>query len=157
MAQANVEPAGYGRAMRGALIWFGAALVLAGAELLGAEFFMLMLATGALAAAVTALVTGDAILLPAIVFVLVSVAMVVLVRPMLVRRLLTSPPAKVGVARIVGAPAIVLEEVTQGHGTAKVGGDTWTARIHDGVAPLPAGTEARVLEVRGATVYIERA
>lgn len=143
--------------MRGALIWFGAALLLAAAELLGAEFFMLMLAVGALAAAVVAAATGDPVLLPSIVFVLVSVAMVLLLRPMLVRRLLPSKPAKVGIARLVGAPAYVLEDVNQGHGLAKVGGDTWTARVHDGVPPLPAGTEARVLEVRGATVYIERA
>lgn len=143
--------------MRGALIWFGAALLLAAAELLGAEFFMLMLATGALAAAVVAAATGDPVVLPAIVFVLVSVAMVMLVRPTVVRRMLPKRPARVGMARIVGAPAYVLEDVSQGHGLAKVGGDTWTARVADGVPPLPAGTEARVLEVRGATVYIERA
>lgn len=143
--------------MRGALIWFGAALVLAAAELLGAEFFLLMLATGALAGSVTALITGDPILLPSIVFVLVSVAMIAVVRPMLVRRLLPAQVPKLGVSRIIGAPATVLEEVSQGHGTAKVGGDTWSARVHDGVPALPPGTEARVLEVRGATVYIERA
>ncbi|WP_026181247.1 NfeD family protein [Demetria terragena] len=143
--------------MRGALIWVGAALLLAGAELLGAEFFLLMLAVGALAAGFTAAVTGDAILLPAIVFLVVSIAMITLVRPMLVRKMLAPGQPKLGIDRLIGAHALVLEEVTSGHGLAKVGGDTWTARIPDGIPPLPPGTEARVREVRGATVYIERA
>lgn len=143
--------------MKGSLIWVGAALLLAGAELLGAEFFFLMLAVGALSGGLTAAVTGDPILAPAIVFVLVSVTLIVLVRPMLVRRLLKPTPAKLGVARLIGAPAVVLEEVSTGFGTAKVGGDTWSARVSDGVPPIPPGVEARVTEVRGATVYIERA
>ena len=71
-----------------ALIWLIAALALAGAEALTGDLFLLMLGGGALAAAGSSLVFDD-LWIQGAVFLLVSVLMLGLVRPVL-RRHLTS-------------------------------------------------------------------
>ena len=71
-----------------ALIWLIAALALAGAEALTGDLFLLMLGGGALAAAGSSLVFDD-LWVDGAVFLVVSVLLLVLVRPAL-RRHFTS-------------------------------------------------------------------
>ncbi|YAL83540.1 NfeD family protein [Dermacoccaceae bacterium W4C1] len=140
-----------------ALLWFIAAMLLAAGELIGAELFLLMLAGGALGAAGTALIAPEMIWLSFVVFAVVSLLLVLLVRPTLKRRLLAKiTPANVLVDRVVGATARTLTAVSELHGQAKVNGEIWSARVHDDQPTIPPATEVRVTEVRGATVFVER-
>ncbi|AKU18363.1 NfeD family protein [Luteipulveratus mongoliensis] len=137
-----------------ALLWFIAALGLAAAELLGAEFVLLMLAGGALGGAATAAALPDNHWLPFIVFALISVLLVVVVRPPLLRHLNRLEPPDVGMRRVLGAPATVLVVVNENAGEVKVRGEVWSARTVEGEPPIEVGTEVTVTEIRGATVYV---
>ncbi|MDE9364620.1 NfeD family protein [Luteipulveratus sp. YIM 133132] len=137
-----------------ALLWFIAALVLAAAELLGAEFVLLMVAGGALGGAATAALLPDNHWLPFVVFAVITVLLVVVVRPPLLRHLNRQEPPQLGVRRIIGAPATVLAPVDEHRGEVKVHGEVWSARTYASEPTLDAGAEVTVTEVRGATVYV---
>lgn len=70
-----------------ALIWLIAALVLVGAEALTGDMFLLMLGGGALAASVSSWLLAWPMWADGAVFLLVSVLLLVLVRPAVRRRL----------------------------------------------------------------------
>ena len=82
--------------MPAALIWLIAALALAGAEALTGDLFLLMLGGGALAAAGSSLVFDD-LWVHGAVFAVVSVLLLVLVRPALRRHFTVGHgPARAG-------------------------------------------------------------
>ena len=61
----------------------------------------------------------------------------------------------VGAARFVGSSAIVLQPVKKFHdGMVRLGTQEWRATT-DEEKEIPAGTEVRVIEVRGARLVIE--
>lgn len=136
-----------------AWIWFVGALGLSIAELLGGEFVLLMLGGGAIAGGITALIT-DQLWLQLLVFAVVSAALVVVARPALLRKFHGRPAIATGIEAIVGAPATVLEQVTETDGRVKVMGEVWSAIGLPGHDPLPPGAQVNVVEVRGATVVV---
>jgi membrane protein implicated in regulation of membrane protease activity len=140
--------------MPAALIWLIAALGLAGAEALTGDMFLLMLSGGALAAAGSSAMFGFPIWADGLVFLVVSVLLVVLVRPALRRRMLSSAAGDAGIAALEGRHALVLDEVSQHRGQVKLDGEVWTARPlneHDVYAP---GDEVTVMHIDGATAVV---
>ena len=133
----------------GWLAWVGIALALGAIELVSVDFVFLMLAAGALAAAVGAPVEGQ---------VLVSVAVAALallvVRPV-IKRQFTVPDAKgIGTSAQIGRSALVLSTVTENDGRIKLGGETWTARTAPDTAACLPGQEVRVVSIEGATAIV---
>ena len=140
----------------GWILWLVLFLGLAAVETLTLDLFFLMLSVGALAALV-ATFAGAGLVLQIVVFAVVSLLMILLVRPIAVRHLRKGPADQLNnIDRLVGAPALALEPVTAHSGTVKIGGDTWTARSADGAA-LPAGTRLSVAMIDGATAVVEPA
>jgi membrane protein implicated in regulation of membrane protease activity len=137
-----------------AWIWFAAAVILSIAEMLGGEFVLLMLGGGALAGAITALVAADHLWIQLLVFALVSVALVVVARPPLLRRLRNAPQLRSGMDAVIGSAATVISTVDADGGQVKIGGEVWSAVGVDGHRPLPPGTPVTVVEVRGATAVV---
>ncbi|MHA7220447.1 NfeD family protein [Arthrobacter sp. MDT1-48-3] len=138
----------------GWVLWLALFLGLAAVETLTLDLFFIMLSVGALAALV-ATVTGAGFVLQIVVFAVVSLLMILLVRPVAVRHLEKGPAdQRNNIDRLIGAAALALEPVTAHSGTVKIGGDTWTARSADGVA-LPAGTRLSVARIDGATAVVE--
>ncbi len=135
-------------------VWFVGAALLAGAELLGGEFVLLMLAGGALAGGITALIVPGLWWLQLIVFALVSVGLVVGLRPALKRKYLAPSPIKTGMDAVIGSKALVISTVDGQGGQVKIGGEVWSAIGVDGHRPLPPGTPVTVVEVRGATAVV---
>lgn len=136
-----------------AVIWLIAAMLLAAAEVIGGEMFLLMLAGGALATAGVAVVADDEWLLQGIVFAAVSVLLTVLLRPVILRRLRNGNVAD-GVAALEGKAALVLEAVTKDGGQVKLDGEVWTARSLDEFDSYEAGTSVRVFKIDGATALV---
>lgn len=135
------------------VIWLVAGVLLAIAELFTLDFVLIMLAGGAFAAA------GVALLLPmplqVLAFAAVSVLGVGAVRPAIKRRLHRgADPAVMGLAAIEGAEATVIEEIAEGRGMVKIGGELWSARPYDATQVIEAGTQVRVVEVKGATALV---
>ena len=140
--------------MPAALIWLVAALGLAGAEALTGDMFLLMLGGGALAAAVTSWLLTWPIWVDGVVFLVVSVLLLVGVRPALRRRMLSGAPSETGVAALEGKHALVLDRITEHKGQVKLDGEVWTARPlneHDVYEP---GEHVTVMRIDGATAVV---
>jgi membrane protein implicated in regulation of membrane protease activity len=135
------------------VIWLIAGVLLAIAELFTLDFVLIMLATGAVAAA------GAGLLFPLpvqlVVFAVVSALGLGAVRPAIKRRLHQgADPAVMGVDALEGAEATVIEQVAEGRGMVKIGGELWSARPYDSTQVIEAGAQVRVVEVKGATALV---
>lgn len=138
------------------VLWLILLLGLAAVETLTLDLFFIMMAVGALAALVSTFV-GATFVLQIVTFSVVSLLMILLVRPIAVRHLRKGPEDQQNnIERLVGAAATALEPVTAHSGTVKIGGDTWTARSADG-APLAEGMRLSVARIDGATAVVEPA
>jgi membrane protein implicated in regulation of membrane protease activity len=137
-----------------AWIWFSGAVLLSIAEVLGAEFVLLMLGGGALVTAGVALVFPDLLWLQILVFALSSVALVLGLRPYLLRKYYQPPQIRSGIEALIGSKATVISTVDSDGGQVKIGGEVWSAVGMDGHRPMPPGTPVTVVEVRGATAVV---
>ncbi|SON63214.1 hypothetical protein MSIMFI_04744 [Mycobacterium simulans] len=137
-----------------ALIWLIAALVLAGAEALTGDMFLLMLGGGALAASGTSWLMDWPVWADGLVFLLVSVLLLLLVRPALRRRLAPGRAALMGVKALEGKNAVVLDRVARDEGQVKLEGQVWTARpLNEGDIYEP-GQSVTVVHIDGATAVV---
>ena len=59
-----------------------------------------------------------------------------------------------GVDAMEGSDATVIEEVAEGRGMVKIGGELWSARPYDVKQRFAEGTQVRVVEIRGATALV---
>jgi membrane protein implicated in regulation of membrane protease activity len=136
------------------VIWLIAGVLLAIAELFTLDFVLIMIAAGAFAAAAAGLAHVP-IPLQVVVFAVVSALGLVAVRPAIKRRLHRgADPAVMGVDAMEGSEATVVEQVSDGRGMVKIGGELWQARPYDVAQVIDAGTTVRVVEVRGATALV---
>jgi membrane protein implicated in regulation of membrane protease activity len=135
------------------MLWLIAAGVFVVAEVLTTSLVFAMIAGGAAsAAAVAALGGGPPIQVLA--FTLVSVGLLLLVRPIAQRHLHTPRAIRTGVAALVGAEAEVLEPVSGRDGRIKLSGEVWSARSYDGQTEFAPGESVRVIEISGATALV---
>lgn len=139
-----------------AIIWLIAGVVLAAAEALTGDFFLLMIAGGALATAGISAITDFPVWADAIVFGVVSLALVLGVRPILLRKFAQPPVLNTGIAALSGKSALVLEQVSTDAGQVKIGGEVWTARPLDSTEVYAPGTTVTVMEIDGATAVVWR-
>ncbi|CAJ1583224.1 NfeD family protein [[Mycobacterium] wendilense] len=140
--------------MPAALLWLIAALGLAGAEVLTGDLFLLMLGGGALAAAGTSWLFDWPIWADGAVFLVVSVLLLVLVRPALRRRMQSAAALETGIEALEGRPALVLDRVSQHEGQVKLEGEVWTARPLNDHDVYEAGDQVMVMRIDGATAVV---
>ncbi|GGO49617.1 membrane protein [Streptomyces lasiicapitis] len=112
-----------------------------------------MLAVGAVAAAVTAGL-GGGVAMQAVVFAVVSVALIAVVRPIAARHRAQRPELISGVEALKGRSAVVLERVDSSGGRIKLAGEVWSARPLDTEQSFEAGQEVDVVEIDGATAVV---
>jgi membrane protein implicated in regulation of membrane protease activity len=142
--------------MPAAVIWLIFALVLAGAEALTGDMFLLMLGGGALAASVSSWLMDWPVWADGLVFLIVSVLLLVLVRPTLRRRLTPATAAQIGIKALEGKKALVLDRVARDAGQVKLDGQVWTARpLNEGDVYEP-GESVTVMHIDGATAVVFR-
>ncbi|CAN5595350.1 NfeD family protein [soil metagenome] len=139
--------------MPAALIWLVVALALAGAEALTGDLFLLMLGGGALAAAGGAAVFDWPIWADGVVFLVVSVLLLVLVRPAL-RKRFSGPALESAMEALEGKPALVLDRVSRHQGQVKLEGEVWTARPLDEHDVYEPGDQVTVMKIDGATAVV---
>ena len=138
-----------------ALIWFAGGVLLAAAEALSGDFVLLMIGGGALAAALASLL-GAPLWLAAIVFALVSIGLVLGIRPPLKRHLLRTPITPTGIDALRGQEATVLRAFGNDGGRVRIGGDVWTARPADENDTFRTGESVIVQDIDGATAVVKR-
>lgn len=136
-----------------AMFWIVIGLALIATEVLGGEFVMLMLGVGALSAGGAA-AGGAAPWLSAIVFAVVSLILLLGVRPPLKRHYLTGPTEPMNTDALLGVTAEVVESVDSHGGRIKIGGDLWSARAADELT-YDVGSTVVVQQIDGAIAVVE--
>lgn len=134
------------------LIWLIVAAGLAVAETLSLDLVLLMCAGGAGAGAITAALGGP-LAAQIIVAIVVTAALLGVVRPVAKRHLLPAHPAITGTDALVGEEAVVLSRTDRRDGRIRLKGGEWSARTLDD-EPVSAGTVVRVVEIDGATAVV---
>ncbi|MFE1439819.1 NfeD family protein [Streptomyces sp. NPDC058739] len=112
-----------------------------------------MLAVGAVAAAVVA-GSGGGVVLQVLAFVVVSVALIAVVRPIANRHRDQRPQLVTGVEALKGRQAVVLERVDASGGRIKLAGEVWSARALDTDRAFEIGAEVDVVDIEGATAIV---
>jgi membrane protein implicated in regulation of membrane protease activity len=133
--------------------WMVAAGVLAVGEMLTLGFFLGPIAIAAVTSAIVAL-AGGGVALQWIVFIAMSGASVLVLRPIARRHLRTPSQLRTGTAALIGCPAIVLERVDDRGGQVKIGGEIWSARSFDEDDAFEPGARVEVLKIDGATALV---
>jgi membrane protein implicated in regulation of membrane protease activity len=135
------------------LIWLILALALAGAEVLTGDLFLLMLGGGALAAAGSSLVFDD-LWIHGAVFLVVSVLLLVLVRPALRQHFTAGTGLPEPAKALEGKSALVLDKVARHEGQVKLDGEVWTARPMNDNDVYEQGDHVTVMRIDGATAVV---
>ncbi|MET7379661.1 NfeD family protein [Streptomyces sp. NPDC005526] len=112
-----------------------------------------MFAVGAVAAAVVSGLGFD-LVVQVLVFVVVSVALIAVVRPIAARHSRQRPQLATGVDALKGRHAVVLERVDASGGRIKLAGEVWSARALDTGRAYEAGEEVDVVDIEGATAIV---
>jgi membrane protein implicated in regulation of membrane protease activity len=112
-----------------------------------------MFALGAGAAALTSALGGGAVA-QWLVFLVVSVALLLFVRPIAYRQLRQQPRHRTGIEALKGADAVVLERVDEHGGRIKLKGEVWSARSLGPEQVFEPGQKVSVAEIDGATALV---
>jgi membrane protein implicated in regulation of membrane protease activity len=88
------------------------------------------------------------------VFLMVSVALLVFVRPIALRHLRQGPGMRMGMEALTGASALVLEKVDEHGGRIKLRGEVWSARSYEPGRVFDPGQQVSVAQIDGATALI---
>ncbi|MEU0836411.1 NfeD family protein [Streptomyces sp. NPDC056231] len=112
-----------------------------------------MFAVGAVVAAVVAAL-GGGIVAQVLVFVVVSVALIAVVRPIATRHRADRPQLATGIDALKGRQAVVLERVDGSGGRIKLAGEIWSARAYDGDQSFEPGRQVDVVDIDGATALV---
>ncbi|KMY22653.1 Membrane protein implicated in regulation of membrane protease activity [Actinobaculum suis] len=134
-------------------IWLIGALVAALLELFILDFTFLMLGLAALGTTVVAVFLPTNLTIQVIAFAVLSVLLILTVRPWAQRHMNPKGRAVGNVEANIGRTARALTEINVNGGRVKIGGDEWTGRT-DGNA-IPAGSTVVVAYIDGATAVVE--
>ena len=137
------------------VIWILVAVAFGIGEMLTTSFFLAPFSGGALAAALVAAL-GLGAVGAWVVFIVVSLLLLWVVRPIARSHLRMPAQLRTGTAALIGKRAIVLERIAndEGVGCVKIDGEVWTARAYDEDQVIEAGTPVEVVEIRGATALV---
>ncbi|NUT26169.1 MAG: NfeD family protein [Streptomyces sp.] len=113
-----------------------------------------MLAVGAVAAAVVAGIFGGDAVIQVVAFVVISTALIAVVRPIANRHRAQRPQLATGIDALKGKQAVVLERVDASGGRIKLAGEVWSARALDTERAYEVGQEVDVVDIEGATAIV---
>lgn len=139
-----------------ALLWLGAAILLIIAEMFSGDLVLLMLGGGALAAAGVDAAVDPPLWVDGVVFAVASILLLMLVRPIARRHMLSRPRVLTNTEALEGRHAVVTEMVDDHDGRVKIGGEVWSARALTVGDVFEAGTEVTVMSIDGATAVVTR-
>ena len=135
------------------LIWLALLILFGVGEAATVGLTSIWFAVGSFAALIAALLGGE-VWLQVVLFLAVSGLSLAAARP-LVKKFLTPLHQPTNADRVIGAEAVVTEEINNllPRGAVSVSGLTWSARsTHDTV--IPAGTVVRVDRIEGVKLYV---
>jgi membrane protein implicated in regulation of membrane protease activity len=136
-------------------IWLSLAFLLGVAEIMSLDLVLIMLAVGALAGAGVAVLAPSLWWLQVLVATLISLAMLLLLRPTLLAKVRSMPGYRSSAAKMVGSSGVATSQIDRAGGEIKVDGQSWSARPYSSDVVIEQGTEIEVYEIDGviAVVY----
>ncbi|MCM1179121.1 MAG: NfeD family protein [Clostridium sp.] len=136
--------------------WLLLAAIFIVIEIISLGLTTIWFAGGAFIAALAGL-AGANLIVQVVLFAVVSVALLVLTRP-LAKKYLDSRTEKTNAEALIGQNAVVLEEVNNllGTGRAKINGMEWTARSQDDAVMIPEGAVASIVEIQGVKLILQK-
>lgn len=144
----------FGFTMNIAILWVIAAVIFALIEAATTSLATLWFVGGALAAAGAALL-GAGLMTQVIVFLVISIVLLILTRPLLKKRMQVGKE-RTNVDALIGKPAKVVKEIRRLEaGEAKVNGLTWVAVALDPDRNYPEGSEVTVVRVEGVKLVVQ--
>jgi membrane protein implicated in regulation of membrane protease activity len=137
------------------LLWLILAVIFGVGEIVTLGFFLAPFAGGAAVAAVVS-AAGVGFVGSLAVFLVVSVALLLALRPLARSHKRMPPQIRTGTAALVGKSATVLERIAnnEGVGCVRIDGEVWTARAYMDEETYEAGARVQVVEIRGATALV---
>ena len=136
------------------VLWLIAAGLFAAGEVASLDLVLLMFAGGALGGTAVAL-TGLDVPFQLLAFVVVSVALLTVVRPIARKHLEDSTPQQaIGTATLIGRTAKVTRPIDGHSGRIKLGADEWSARTQHYGETFDVGDTVRILQIEGATAVV---
>ena len=138
------------------IIWLVITVILSVIEIFTLGLVTIWFAAGAAVAFILSLFDAP-IAVQVGAFLVVSIAVLVLVRPIAAKHF-NNRLKKTNIDAYVGRKLIAKTEIDNLHGTGKVDmdGSTWLAVSSVDNIVIPAGCEVRVVEVKGAKLIVER-
>ena len=136
------------------MVWLIAFVVLLIVEGIIPGLVSIWFAAGALAALLVSLYV-DIIWVQGLVFLVVSLALLVLTRP-LAKKYVNSRITPTNADRIVGSDCVVVEEIDNllGTGAVSADGKVWTARMDTADGKAPKGAVVKVLRIEGVRLIV---
>lgn len=135
--------------------WLLIAAIFIVIELVTLGLTTIWFAGGAFVAAVAG-ACGANLAIQVILFLVVSIVLLILTRPIAVRHL-DSKIEKTNSEALIGKTAVVIQEINNVNGTgqAKINGMEWTARAKDEGKVIPAGTNVNIVDISGVKLIVE--
>ena len=140
--------------MINSIVWLLLLIVFLVVEAVTVSLVSTWFAGGALVALLVSLLGGP-LWLQMLVFLVVSIVLLGLLRPV-VKKHLKPRLVATNADSLVGQICQATEPVDAMNGRVKVGDITWSARTENGES-IPAGTKVRILKIQGVKVYVEKA
>lgn len=134
--------------------WGVLAAALATLELLTLDLTLLMLASGAVAGGLTALVFPGAWWLQILVALAVSFLTLFLLRPTLLRKVRNAPGYRSSTDTLMGSAGKATVQITGTTGEVKVDGQLWSARAFDPDMRIEEGEDIEVYDRDGVTLLV---
>lgn len=135
------------------LVWVALAILAGVVEVFTLDFIFLMLAGGAMVAALAAFLSGS-VTLSVLAFAAATGLLLVGARPPLKRYMAQRVPSvTMHTDSLVGRPAEALTPIADS-GQIKLAGELWSARMEDGHEPAAQGTTVHVARIDGATAVV---
>ncbi|WP_034446785.1 NfeD family protein [Butyrivibrio sp. AE2032] len=138
------------------IIWLVVTVILSVIEIFTMGLVTIWFAAGAAVAFLLSLFDAP-IVVQVVAFLVVSIVVLVLVRPIAAKHF-NNRLKKTNIDAYIGRKLIAKTEIDNLHGTGKVDmdGSTWLAVSSMDNVVIPAGSEVKVVEVRGAKLIVER-
>ena len=135
--------------------WLILALVFLAGEIVTAGFFLAAFGVGAALAAVAAML-GMNIVWQLAIFVFISSVALILSRRFAESVSPSEQPVKVGIDRVLGKKAVVIEPLDAMHGTGivRVNAEEWRALPEDGSQVIPVNSIVEVVAVKGTRLVV---
>lgn len=135
-------------------LWLTLAVLLGVAEILSMDFVLIMIAIGAVAGMVVGAIVPELWWLQILIAAGVSVGMLAVARPTLMKRVHALPGYRSSTDKMIGSSGLATSDITNQSGEIKVDGQTWTARVYTPDTVISKGTEIEVYAIDGAIAVV---